>query len=90
VADQFSDLKAEIVDIFSEKNMVAVRVLFEGTHSGMCMGVPATNKKIRFEALEYFKVDNGKIVESWGYWPDKDIERQLLAWRWKTLLTIGA
>ena len=26
-----------------------------------------------------FKVENEKIVESWGYWPDKEIERQLLA-----------
>ena len=79
VADQFSELKAEVVDIFAENNMVAVRVSFEGIHSGMCMGVPATGKKICFEALEYFRVDNGKIVESWGYWPDKDIEQQLLA-----------
>ena len=79
VAEQFSDLKAEVVDIFAENNMVAVRVLFEGIHTGLCMGVPATGKKISFEALEYFKVENGKIVESWGYWPDKDIEQKLLA-----------
>ena len=79
VADQFHELKAEVVDVFGENNMVAVRVFFEGIHSGMCMGIPAIGKKICFEALEYFRVDNGKIVESWGYWPDKDIEQQLLA-----------
>lgn len=56
--------------VYMENCMVAVRVLFEGIHSG---------KRINFEALEYFKVENGKIVESWGYWPDKEIERQLLA-----------
>lgn len=79
MADQFHELKAEVEDVFGENNMVAVRVSFEGIHSGMCMGVPATGKNICFEALEYFMVDNGKIVESWGYWPDKDIEQQLLA-----------
>ena len=26
---------------------------------------------------ENFKVVNGKIVESWGYWPDKEIEEKL-------------
>ena len=79
VADQFSELKAEVVNVFGENNMVVVRVSFEGIHSGMCMGVPATGKKICFEALEYFRVDNGKIVESWKYWADKDIEQKLLA-----------
>lgn len=69
VEEQYSELRAEVVDVFAENCMVAVRVLFEGIHSG---------KRINFEALEYFKVENEKIVESWGYWPDKEIERQLL------------
>ena len=29
------------------------------------------------EALENFRVDNGRIMESWGYWPDKEIEEKL-------------
>lgn len=29
------------------------------------------------EAFENFKVVNGEIVESWGYWPDKEIEALL-------------
>ena len=29
------------------------------------------------KALENFKVENGKITESWGYWPDKEIEQKL-------------
>ena len=49
----------------------------DGVHSGERMGIPATGKRISFEALENFKVVNGKIVESWGYWPDKEIEEKL-------------
>ena len=56
---------------------VATRVLFKGIHSGVYMGISATGKKIYFEALENFKVVGGKIVESWGYWPDKEIEEKL-------------
>ncbi|MGN1126554.1 MAG: ester cyclase [Ruminococcus sp.] len=41
------------------------------------MGIPATGKHISFEALENFKVEKGKITESWGYWPDKEIEQKL-------------
>lgn len=77
VESQFSGLSIKMLDIFSENDMVATRVLFEGIHAGVCMGIPATGKKIRFEALENFKVVDGKIVESWGYWPDTEIEEKL-------------
>lgn len=78
VAGQFSDMKVEMLDIFAEDGMVATRVCFEGTHTGVCMGIPGTGKRIRFEALENFKVVDGKIVSSWGYWPDGAIEQELL------------
>lgn len=77
VRDQFPDLKITILDIFAENDMVATRILFEGTHSGACQGIETTGKRICFEALENFKVIDGKIVESWGYWPDDEIRRQL-------------
>ena len=48
-------------------------------HIGTFNNIPATGKTITFEALENFKVVNGKIVESWGSWPDKGIEIKLLA-----------
>ncbi|MGM9978301.1 MAG: ester cyclase [Clostridium sp.] len=78
VEGQFSDLKIEVLDLFSENDMIATRILYNGIHTGTCMGIPATGKRINFEALENFKVVNGKIVESWGYWPDKEIEHKLL------------
>lgn len=79
VKDQFSDLKIHVLDVFAENDMVATRILYDGIHTGTCMGIPATGKHIAFEALENFKVVDGKIVESWGYWPDDEIKRQLLA-----------
>lgn len=77
VAEQFSELRVTVLDVFSEKEMVAARVRFDGIHSGTCMGIPATGKSITFEALENFRVIDGKITESWGYWPDKEIEQKL-------------
>ncbi|MEE0872682.1 MAG: ester cyclase [Ruminococcus sp.] len=77
VAGMFSDLSIKMLDIFAENDLVSTRVLYDGVHSGECMGIPATGKRISFEALENFKVVNGKIVESWGYWPDKEIEEKL-------------
>lgn len=79
VADMFDELHVEMLDIFSENGMVATRVRYEAKQVGECVGVPATGKKLVFEALENFKVVDGKITESWGYWPDKEIEEKLLA-----------
>lgn len=79
VEGQFADLKIKVLDVFSENEMVATRILYDGIHIGTCMGIPATGKHISFEALENFKVVDGKIVESWGYWPDKEIEQKLKA-----------
>ena len=77
VSKMFSDMQITIADIFSENGMVATRVRYKAIHTGECMGIAATGRRISFEALENFKVVNGKIVESWGYWPDKEIEALL-------------
>jgi predicted ester cyclase len=70
VESMFSDLQIEILDLFEENDMVASRIKFIGTHSGICMGIKPTGKRIEFEALENFKLKDGIITESWGYWPD--------------------
>ena len=77
VAGQFSNLSVKVLDVFAEGGMVATRILYDGIYTSTCMGIPATGKHITFEALENFKVENGKITESWGYWPDKEIEQKL-------------
>lgn len=74
VSKMFGDMQVSIEDIFSENGMVAARIRYKAVHIGEYMGIAATGKNISFEALENFKVADGKIVESWGYWPDKEIE----------------
>lgn len=77
VASQLSELTVDILDLFADGDRVAARVRFEGVHTGAMMGIPATGRRISFEALEHFRVAGGKIVESWGYWPDREIEEKL-------------
>ena len=69
----FPDMQVEILDLIGKNDKVAVRVRFTGTHSAPFCGMDATGKKISFEALEIFRLSNGKIAESWGYWPDASI-----------------
>ncbi|MGN0777384.1 MAG: ester cyclase [Candidatus Ventricola sp.] len=77
VASQLSELTVDILDLFADGDRVAARVRFEGVHTGVMMGIPATGRRISFEALEHFRVAGGKIAESWGYWPDREIEEKL-------------
>ena len=72
VAGQYAYLNETVIEAFAEGGMVATRVRFDGLHN-------ESGKRVSFEALENFKVMNGKIVESWGYWPDKEIEEKLKA-----------
>ena len=74
----FTDMDIDILDLIEEDNKVVIRIRFAATHSGEIYGIPATGKRISFEALEIFKLKNGLIVESWGYWPDMQIKELLI------------
>ncbi len=73
----FPDLKVEIEEVLSKNEIVAARLTFTVTHKGEFFGIPATNKTITFEAMEFFKVVEGQITESWGNWPIFDILEML-------------
>ena len=73
----FPDMQVEILDLIEEDDKVAIRARFTGTHSAELCGVPATGKKISFEALEIFRLKDSLIAESWGYWPDAQIQALL-------------
>ena len=44
----------------------AASFVYEGTHQGVVLGVPATGKHLRFTSCDIFRVADGKIVEHWG------------------------
>lgn len=74
----FSDVNVEIIDLIEEGSKVAGRFNFTATHINNFMGVKATNKRIEWGAIEIFRIENGQIIESWGYWPDIEIRNKLL------------
>ena len=74
----FPDMEVEIIDLIEENNKVVGRFKFSATHSSNYMGVKPTNKRLEWEAIEIFRIENNKIVESWGYWPDSEIKDKLI------------
>ena len=62
----FSDLKVEIFDQIGEGDKVTSRKVISGTHTGVLMGIPPTNRKIAIDVIDIVTVKDGKYLEHWG------------------------
>jgi steroid delta-isomerase-like uncharacterized protein len=61
----FPDSYYTIEDILAEGDKVAVRTIFNFTHSKMLKGQPPTGRQIAYRGMNLFRIANGKIVEEW-------------------------
>lgn len=61
----FPDLHIDLNDVISEGDRVAARFTLSGTHKGEWMGVAAMQQRVRFSAMVFFRIEDGKIVERW-------------------------
>ena len=73
----FPDLKAHIDGVVAAEDQVAVRVTFQGTHKGEFLGIPATGRTIRYVSHEFYRVEDGVIVEEWICSDTASLFRQL-------------
>lgn len=61
----FPDMKINVEHVIGDDNMVATHGYWTGTNQGSFMGMPATNKQVRIEYIDLWKIENGKAVENW-------------------------
>jgi steroid delta-isomerase-like uncharacterized protein len=59
------DFKFELKQIVSEGDKVWVYGTYSGTHKGEWLGIPATDKAYKFDAVDIFRVEDGKLAEHW-------------------------
>lgn len=59
------DFKYELKQIASEGDKVWVYGTYSGTHKGDWLGIPATGKAYKFDAVDIFRVQDGKLAEHW-------------------------
>ena len=62
----FPDIQWTIEDMIKENEKVAVRFTMRGTHQGTFFGVPATNKPIVVQAMNFYRLADGQIIEEFG------------------------
>jgi steroid delta-isomerase-like uncharacterized protein len=60
----FPDLNLRIDKLFADGDTVIICFIMTGTHQGEWAGIPATGNKVEISAIEIYRIENGKIVET--------------------------
>ena len=62
----FPDLRAKIHDQLAEKDRVATRKTFRGTHRGEFLGISPTGRSIAFDVIDIVRIEDDRIAEHWN------------------------
>jgi predicted ester cyclase len=60
------DLHAAEQDMVAAGETVAVRYVIEATHEGNLLGIPPTGRRVRWDAVDIYRLADGMIVEEWA------------------------
>lgn len=62
----FPDIRFNLDQVTAEDDRVAIRLTGKGTHRGMFLGIPGTNKVVSFGGMTFIRMDNRMVMERWG------------------------
>jgi predicted ester cyclase len=61
----FPDATVEIGDQLAERDLVATRKTFRGTHLGELWDLPPTGNRVELEFIDIFRLRDGRLIEHW-------------------------
>jgi predicted ester cyclase len=62
------DLHTEEQDVIASGDLVAIRQVVTATQVGDTLGIPATGRRVQWDAVDIYRVtDDGKISEQWAF-----------------------
>ena len=73
----FPDTSFAIEQQVAEGDLVATRWTATGTHQGELMGNPASGRSVKITGTAIDRIQDGKVVESWGNWDTLGMFQQL-------------
>lgn len=73
----FPDLKVVNISALIQGDRTAIQWKAQGTHQGTFKGIPPTGKKVAYEGLTLYRIQEGKIVEYWAYLDMQHLIQQL-------------
>ncbi len=73
----FPDFAIQVDDAFADGDMVVTRYTATGTHQGTWLGIEPTGTSVEYTGMNVFRLECGKIAESWGEANHLSLLRQL-------------
>jgi predicted ester cyclase len=73
----FPDLVNTIEDLIVEGDKIVARVGIQGSHQGIFLGHPPTQKPFKAVGIDIFHIAGGKIAERWGLFDTMAMLQQL-------------
>lgn len=73
----FPDVVSTIEDLIAEGDKVVARWRSHATHQGEYMGIPATGNEVEFTGISLYRIEGGKIAESWNVEDKLGLMRQI-------------
>jgi len=66
--DALTDIHADVQDVIASDDLVALRQVVTARHTGNLLGIPATDRPVRWDAVDIYRVnDAGRISEQWAF-----------------------
>ncbi len=75
----FPDWKEDVVDIIANDDKVVTRYHSTGTQLGNWDGIDSTGNKVDIYEASIYRLEDGKIVEQWGFWDEINLKKQMTA-----------
>jgi predicted ester cyclase len=73
----FPDVVSIIEDLIAEGDKVVARWKANATHRGEYMGISPTGEEVEFTGISVYRIEEGKIAESWSVEDDLGLMRQI-------------
>src|SRR5215211_7414606 len=73
----FPDVISIIEDLIAEEDKVVARWRSSATHQGEHMGTPPSGKEVEFTGISIYRIEEGKIAQSWNIEDQLGLMRQI-------------
>jgi predicted ester cyclase len=73
----FPDVISTIEDLIAEGDKVVARWRSRATHQGDYMGIAPTGNRVEFTGISFYRIEGGKIAESWNSEDQLGLMRQI-------------
>jgi predicted ester cyclase len=73
----FPDVVSTIEDLIAERDKVAAHWRSRATHQGDYMGIAPSGKEVEFTGISFYRIEGGKIAESWTVEDQLGLMRQI-------------